>query len=120
MTLAVGTLVSTRYRWPMSGSHPDCWELPHLGEVLSVNDPRAWANTLAFSGRTPDQAEVDAHLAKLAGHGITIKDTPVKYYFGVMWDINVRPYEEVRVEWQQARFEAYRKHLEQYNGTVPG
>ena len=98
----------------MSGSHPDCWELPHLGEVLAVNDPMAWANTLAFSGRTPSQEEVDRHLAKLAERNITIEDTPVKYPFGVMWDTNVRPYEEVRQEWQQARLDAYSR----FNGPI--
>lgn len=112
MNLPVGTLVSTNYRWPMSGSHPDCWELPHLGEVLAVNDPRAWANTLAFSGGTPSQEQVDHHLAKLAERGITIKDTPVKYPFGVMWDTNVGPYEKVRKAWEQARFNAYRQYRE--------
>lgn len=109
MTIAVGTLVSTRYRWPMSSSHPDCWELPHLGEVLAVNDPRAWANTLAFSGGTPSQEQVDYHLANLAERGITIKDTPVKYPFGVMWDTEVEPYEKVKRDWEQSRHNAYQK-----------
>ena len=53
-------------RWPLSGAHPDLWESPHSGRVLERNDPRAWANTLAFPHHEPSQEEVDAHLARLA------------------------------------------------------
>jgi hypothetical protein len=80
-----------------------------MGEVLAVNDPEAWANTLAFSGRTPSQAEVDAHLAKLKAEGVEITDTPVHWAFGVMWETEVSPYAEVFKAWKQARREAYAK-----------
>lgn len=107
MTMLTGTEVSTHYRWPCSAFHPDCWEPPHKGVVLANNDPRAWANTLAFPGRTPTQEEVDAHLANLAERNIPLSNTPVLYQFGVMWDTEVRPYEEVLAEWQAARQKKY-------------
>ncbi len=105
--MKVGTEVSTRYRWPGSAFHPDCWEPPHKGVVLAINDPRPWSNTLAFPGRTPTVEEVDAHLANLAERGLSITKTPVLYSFGVMWDTDVQPYEDVLAEWQAARQKKY-------------
>lgn len=80
-----------------------------MGTVLAVNDPESWANTLAFSGRTPSQGEVDEHLAKLKAEGVEVSDTPVRWAFGVMWETEVRPYAEVYKAWKQARCEAYAK-----------
>lgn len=71
----VGALVGAQYRRPSSNQpwhHPrysgDPADPGHgwTGEVIAYNDPRLWANTLQFPGRTPTQEEVDAHLAHYA------------------------------------------------------
>lgn len=105
----VGTEVSTNQRWPGSGFHPDCWEPPHKGIVLAVNNPRAWTNTVAFPGRSPDQEEVDKHLENLKQRNISLDRTPVLYSFGVQWETDPRPYDEVFADWQKAREAAYAK-----------
>lgn len=53
MNWSPGTRVTVTYRA----------EFNHVGTVLARNDPRAWTGSIAFSGRTPTQEEVDAHLA---------------------------------------------------------
>jgi len=68
----------------------------YIGERLAVNDPRAWANTLAFYGQTPTQTEVNEHLEYCVHNGYTTKDgeiwnmgdlcVPVLYDFGIRWD----------------------------------
>ena len=52
-------------RWPYVGSHPDCWMRPWQGEVLALDDPRAWRGTLAFpccNNKLPDVELVREHL----------------------------------------------------------
>lgn len=66
------------------------------GQLLAANDPRAWTNTLAFTG-TPTQDQVNAHFDYLAREGfaaqddqsqwyMTDGDAPVLYQFGIRWD----------------------------------
>lgn len=102
--IAVGSAVSTEYRWPYDHAHPDCWGRPHRGVLLAQNDVRAWTGTLAFHS-TPSQAEVDAHLANLAERGIPLTGTPVLYVWGVAWETTekVRPYHEILSMWLDAR-----------------
>lgn len=109
MKLAIGSIVGAR-RWPYSHAHPGCWGRPWSGVLLSNNDPRAWTDTLAFPGRCPTQAEVDAHLAQLASRGLDMgDDCPVLWAFDsgpkVYWseaDL-IRPYEDDLAEWELER-----------------
>jgi len=64
----------------------------HAGTLLAVNDPAAWAETMAFPGRTPTQAEVDAHLANKMIAGVFASENtdpriPIEWDFGkVYWE----------------------------------
>lgn len=113
----VGSIVGCRYRWPYHANHPDCWQEPHIGEVLAVNDPRAWSDTLAFPGRKPSQGEVDIHLGELAESNFGIRSIPVLWKFrfdnteGVCWETpsSLRPYRDELAAWQLARRAAYQR-----------
>jgi hypothetical protein len=56
----------------------------HAGKVLSLDDPRAWANTLAFPQDKPNRLAVKEHLLRHPTAGV--KSIPVLYKFGVQWD----------------------------------
>lgn len=56
----------------------------HVGKVLALDDPRAWANTLAFPQDKPNRRTVKEHLLRHPTVGI--KSIPVLYKFGVQWD----------------------------------
>jgi hypothetical protein len=114
-TLEVGSLVGSQ-RWPYWGNHPDCWGRPWSGTLLAEDDPRAWANTIAFPGREPSQAEATAHVAWCAAnvpHHIGEVVAPVLWNFRdesrVMWErtADLRPYADDVTAWEQARAEAY-------------
>jgi hypothetical protein len=85
---------------------------PWVGVVLRANDPRAWADTIAFSG-TPTIAEVDAHLKQLEDSGVRLNRVPVLWDFSrpekeVRWerpDALVRPEDDLK-RWMQARANA--------------
>lgn len=72
-----GQLVSCGYR---SG---------HIGVVLRIDHPRAWAGTIAFPDRDPDQKAVTAHVERhwetLTTSGVPVK-YPVEYPWGIQWD----------------------------------
>ena len=82
-------IINTTRRNPDTGKY-------YRGERLAVNDPRAWANTLAFYGRTPTQTEVNDHLEYCIREGYATKNSeiynmgdacvPVLYDFGIRWD----------------------------------
>lgn len=59
----------------------------HIGVVLALADPRAWACTLAFPSANPDPAAVTAHVLRCIAQGL-LQDgrQPVLYDFGVRWD----------------------------------
>lgn len=113
---APGTEVSCSYRWPYQSAHPDCWQPPHKGVVLALDDPRAWTNSIAFPGKTPTQEECTAHvqwcvnndLLKTAVPVLWTPTTPGEQWIG--WDYNLRPYEQELERWRQARAEAYEKY----------
>jgi hypothetical protein len=107
---APGTKVGAR-RWPYHGAHPGCWGRPWAGVVLALDDPRAWAGSIAFPTATPDPAAVTAHVRKciLAG-GCT--EVPVLWTFGaeqkIYWSrpAHLRPYAVDLEEWARERGEA--------------
>lgn len=110
---APGTEVSCSYRWPYQSAHPDCWQPPHKGVVLALDDPRAWTNTIAFPGRTPEQEECTAHVKKCRDNGWLSTSVPVLWDSTVTpgeqwvgWDYNLRPYPEELSLWDYARLEA--------------
>ena len=82
-------VINTTRLDPYTGKH-------HSGERLEVNDPRAWACTLAFYGRTPTQDEVNNHMQYCIENGYATQDggiivwgdssVPVLYEFGLRWD----------------------------------
>jgi hypothetical protein len=76
--LQIGDRVGARC-WPYSAAHPDCWELPLHGILLPRNEPRAWANTLAFVDDQPSQAAVDRHLQWCLAHGLLRGIVPVQW-----------------------------------------
>ena len=88
---------------------------PWMGILLAVDDPRAWAGTLAFPRPAgadvdwePEAAAVKAHVAKCAAQGDVITSVPVlwdfKTYRRVWWERpeSLRPYAEEHEEWKQA------------------
>lgn len=107
--MKVGTKVGAK-RWAYSAAHPDCWLKPWAGVVLAKDDPRAWADTLAFRG-TPTQEQVRAHIAAIGPGGLA-SVTPVLWDFGphgqkVYWETTagLRPYADDVAEWADARVE---------------
>lgn len=56
----------------------------HVGKVLSVDDPRAWAQTAAFPQDKPSQRAIKEHV--LRHPTVAVKSIPVLYKFGVQWD----------------------------------
>lgn len=109
--MKTGTKVGAE-RWPNMGNHPDCWAKPWAGVVLDKEDPRAWADTLAFCG-TPTVEQVREHLAKVGG---IPSHTPVLWDFGSFgqrcyWERteSLRPYAEDMAEWKAAHTEAKAK-----------
>jgi hypothetical protein len=110
--MKIGTVVGAR-RWPYSYAHGDAGERPWAGVLLANNDPLAWTDTLAFPNRCPSQAEVDAHLARLASLGLDMSDeTPVIWAFErgptVQWERReaLRPYAEDVAKWAIERARA--------------
>ena len=106
---APGTEVGCSYRWPYKVNHPDCWEPPHKGVVLALDDPRAWRDTLAFPQRVPTQEECTAHVQKCLDDGLLKGDVPVLWTWTnsheqmVAWDHNLRPYADELKAWRKAR-----------------
>lgn len=101
----VGTRVGAE-RWPYSAAHPDCWGQPWAGVVLAKDDPRAWADTLAFRG-TPTVEQVREHLARVGGIPSFV---PVLWEFGpdgsrCYWEpvASLRTYAEDVAEWKAAK-----------------
>jgi len=59
----------------------------HEGTVIAINDPRAWANTMAmgFDNDNPTQEQVDNHLEKLEKRGIVYEKIAVLWDFGKVY-----------------------------------
>jgi hypothetical protein len=74
--IPVGALVACAYR---RGAR---------GVVIAMNDPRAWAGSIAFPTATPNQTEVSAHVKRCQDRGDLLSDyQPVLWDFGkVYWD----------------------------------
>lgn len=89
MTFRAGTKVGAR-RWPYAAAHPDCWGAPRQGVVLAEDDPRAWADSLAFPHRTPTADEAQAHVKWCRQRGYLSNRQPVLWDFGdvqqVFWE----------------------------------
>lgn len=103
----VGAKVGAK-RWPNTNAHPGNWGKPWAGVVLAITNPRAWENTLAFSGRRPGRREVREHVAR---HDFSDR-VPVLWDFGahgfqVYWEhvASVRAYDEDVADWERARAE---------------
>ncbi len=100
-------------RWPYAACHPDCWGKPWQGLVLAVDDPRAWAGTLAFPGKRPNREAVKAHVAWCRAQGLLDDRQPVLWAFGdrkqVYWEsaASLRPYAQDLEAWTAARQAAY-------------
>lgn len=95
--LEPGTLVGAR-RWPGTGARP--WR----GLALALDDPRAWAQTLAFPGKHPDPDAVRAHVAACRAQGLLADKQPVLWEFGrVEWEGEARPYTQDVAEWARER-----------------
>lgn len=75
-----GETVGSR-RWPHSACHPDCWQPPHQGIVISRTDVRAWTGTIAFGPGTPSQSEVTSHVQRLYTQGLLLDEVPVLWSF---------------------------------------
>jgi len=93
-------------RWPNSASHPDTWERPLGGTVLEMDDPRAWAGTIAFSTETPDPDAVACHVQWCKSQGLLDGKIPVLWDFGkVFWEStdSLVPYIEDCARWRVAR-----------------
>jgi len=112
--LVEGTLVGSR-RWPSAAAHPDCWEPPHKGVVLSQTDVRAWSRTIAFSAGEPSLREVTLHVAQLHARNLLVDDVPVLWDFPdgpqVYWSRpqNLKPAEDDYRDWVRARALAYER-----------
>lgn len=79
--LHVGQRVTCRYRES------------HVGTLLAMNDPQAWAGSLAFPEASPDPIAVREHVLKHASElGGPHPKQPVLWDFGkVYWDADLTP-----------------------------
>ena len=112
---APGTEVGCEYRWPYDHAHPDCWQKPHKGVVLALDDPRAWRNSLAFPATMypdgPPQDKLTAHVEKCLSNGLLTSHVPVLYVNTldgtefIQWDSKLRPYADELTAWNKARDE---------------
>lgn len=118
----VFTIVGDKNRCPYKGMHPDCWEKPHRGIVLSELDPIAWRATLAFPGNEyPDPLDVAKHVQRVSH--ITDDRVPVLWYFikdcgimnpvhsKVMWEEwkDLEPWDEIYKWWIDERDKVYKE-----------
>ena len=97
---AVGTTIKVPYRCRNPKSTQP-WLEPehdHVGTVLAPTDPRAWANTLAFPDRTPEQWEVAEKF---------LRSNQPKDKVPVLWDFG-------RIYWEPV------KHFHPENWTWDG
>ena len=105
--METGTKVGAR-RWPYAACHPDCWGRPWAGKTLAVDDPKAWAQSLAFPTAKPKRAEVKAHVERCRAQGLLQDKTPVLWDFGdktrVYWEdtSSLRAYAQDLKEWEEA------------------
>ncbi len=95
-------------RWPYRGLHPATWRQPWKGEVLAIDDPRAWENRIAFPNRTPTHKEATAHVRQCIACGLISKTVPVLWYFDkptVHWEMvdNLCSYEDDATAWEEER-----------------
>jgi hypothetical protein len=113
--MKAGTIVGCRYRWPNKHKHPDEWIQPWKGEVLRMNDVRAWTDSMAFGKilypQGPSQEAVDAKIEKIQKTG-RIQGIPVLYTrengtMFVSWEreATLSPYAEELAEWERQREE---------------
>lgn len=106
------------HRWPYWAAHPDCWGKPWGGVVIALDDPRAWANTLAFPTPDPDPEKVKAHVQWCKSQDL-LKDkcavlwdfegkaVPTFESYGRNSDYDVRPYANDFRKWKQERAAMY-------------
>lgn len=85
--LPVGTKVHCTYRHYRKDSCQPWMEHTHEGVVIADNDPRIWADTLAFRGM-PTQEQVNNHLTWCKDNGLDFEDeTPIAWNYGkFQWD----------------------------------
>lgn len=115
--IKTGDVVGAK-RWPQYGSHPDTWRPPWHGEVLDIEDPRAWANTIAFPVANPDPEAVKNHVARcrMSVHGAFGSLVPVLWDFGdnglkCHWESqsSLRPYADDYMDWWRKQENEARK-----------
>lgn len=83
-------------RWPFHKHHVAAWRQPRRGKLLAMNDPRAWANSLAFPGRTPSQEEVNAHLEHCRQRGNNLSNqAPVLWFFETREKVHWEEYDKL-------------------------
>lgn len=87
-------LLDTVTRSVRAGDRVTCaYRGDHHGTVLSVYEPSAWEDTVAFPGRLPSAADVRAHVQSFMRPGAKdpaswpTRCAPVLWDFGkVLWD----------------------------------
>jgi hypothetical protein len=114
--MKTGTIVGCRHRWPNKHLHPDDWTPPWKGEVLAVNDVRAWKDTMSFSKilhpQGPSQEQVNEKIQKITKHG-KLDGVPILYTRDngsqfISWErtSSLAPYADELAEWNRQREEA--------------
>lgn len=98
-------------RIPYKGAHPSCWTAPWAGTLLAIDDPSAWAGSLAFPMAQPEQLDVSAHVRNCLLRGLLQDKVPVRWDFGkVLWERadSLRSVEADIVAFEAARAAAHR------------
>lgn len=66
-----------------------------IGRVLAIDDPRAWAGSLAFPESNPDPENVRAHVKRVRAQGLLDEKLPVLWQFKsgehLYWDSQLTP-----------------------------
>jgi len=101
-------------RWPFVGSHPGCWREPWKGEVLRMDDRRAWEGASGYEGR-PSAGQMVSLLERTQDlrRGLV----PVLWNFEnprIYWERVecLKGYEEDLREWREARARAEQVEVE--------
>lgn len=108
--LPVGLIVGCRYRWPHHGNRVCMWMPPTKGEVLALDDPRAWVGSIRFP-TNPKQEDVTKHVEYCLSRNLLDECVPVLYSRKdgkfMQWDDQLLPYEEELAFWNQQRAKAF-------------
>lgn len=85
LDIAIADVLAGPSGSPAPGTKVRCsYRGDHVGRVLAIDDPKAWAGTAAFPMVNPKRAAIKAHILKHPT--VATRTIPVLYNVGMFWD----------------------------------